>query len=62
MTLTELVQAHRGGTLRSGELVLVLDNDSCSAWDGDGQQAFEMHPDELLRAALDQLGIAWEEV
>jgi hypothetical protein len=48
----------------SGELegcALMLDNDSTNVCKDD-EDIFEMHPDELLEAALDLLGIPHEHV
>lgn len=61
-SLAELYGAFQSGQLRRTKgYFLLLDNDSASMWDGQGE-IFEMHPEELLRQALDMLGIPWETV
>lgn len=60
MTLSELVQAYKDGTIT---LPLMIDNDDVHVWDMREQEPmFEMHPSELLEQALDLLGIPHEPV
>lgn len=39
---------------------LIIDNDSTSVYDAEGNCIFEMHPQDLLEQALDALGIPYE--
>lgn len=57
-TLAGLKAAYDSGTL-SRENPLVLDNDDTSVWDGAGE-VFGAHPEDVLRQALDLLGIPWD--
>lgn len=41
--------------------LLIIDNDQVVAYDGD-TKVLDLHPEELLRQALDELQIAWERV
>jgi len=62
-TLKQLRDAIAAGEVTNP--VLMIDNDSTSVFDGDDEDAecvFDMHPDDLLEQALDQLGIPHEHV
>ncbi len=58
MTLAELKAAYGKGDLTEP---LILDNDHAAVYDTNADAVFELHPEELLRAALDLLGIPWSE-
>lgn len=63
VNLAELRAAHNTGELDHPEdMVLILDNDQCAAYDRDGNAVFDAHPSDVLRDALDLLGIAWANV
>ncbi len=57
--LAALKAAYDSGAL-THDVVLLLDKDDASAYDQRDTQIFEMHPSELLKQALDLLGIPWE--
>ncbi len=62
-TVQELIKACSDGQFDGP---LVLDNDTTDAYvdpggDSDLLCVFSMHPDSLLRALLDHVGIPWEE-
>jgi hypothetical protein len=56
MTLAELREAYAKGEVTEP---VTLDNDQVTAYSGD-DRVFESHPDQMLEAALDLLGIPWE--
>lgn len=58
-TVENLIEAYVRGNVVAP---LLLDNDNVSVDGRDGRLAFEMHPEVLLRALLDEAGIPWEEV
>lgn len=59
-TLAELKAKFDSGALEG--CVLVLDNDQTFVYSADGErQLFEAHPHDVLRSALDMLGIPWDE-
>ena len=61
-TLSDLHNAFQAGHISQKQgYFLILDNDSVSLWDNDGE-VFEIHPEQLLRDALDLLDIPWENV
>ena len=56
-TLRQLKDAYDGGQL-GRDVPLMLDNDSADVYDeASNEDVFEMHPYDLLRQALDLLGI-----
>lgn len=64
-TLKELKAALDSGELKLTAERLVLDSDVCflyvnSSEDDDGVCVFRAHPANLLEAALDLMGIPWE--
>ena len=73
-TLAELAAAYKSGELAQGD-PLWLDNDTASVYetvldldeqgtaqDEDSVQVFQMHPETILREALDLLGIPHDHV
>jgi hypothetical protein len=58
-TLSDLRDAYHSGDLDAQADVLTIDNDSTTVYSADGE-VFEMHPADLLRQALDLLGIPHE--
>ena len=64
-TLRDLQAAYKSGAVTEP---LMLDNDSTSVYVQTGpdmenyEEAFEMHPDDVLKQALDLLGIPHEHV
>ena len=62
MTLAELRTAFETGELTRGSCCLILDNDQVYAYADDAgeQQIFSEHPYDVLREALDLLGIPWD--
>jgi hypothetical protein len=60
-TLAEVVAAYKSGELTTE--AITLDNDSTNLWVGDDDCEVEFSggtPDELLEAALELLGVRWE--
>ena len=57
MTLVELKAAYDSGQVTEP---LILDNDQTTVYTDSGK-IFEAHPYDLLRSALDILGIPWDE-
>lgn len=62
MTIAELRSAFESGDLTRGSCCLILDNDQVYAYKDDESDAmiFDEHPYDVLREALDLLGIPWE--
>jgi hypothetical protein len=60
--LVELRTAFETGELTRGSCCLIIDNDQVYAYaDDEGKQKiFDEHPYDLLREALDLLGIPWD--
>lgn len=58
-TVEDLVQAYVHGALDAETDKLILDNDNVTLYKGD-ETVFEMHPEELLRALLDDAGLPWD--
>ncbi len=57
MTAQQLVQSYIDGTLSEP---LILDNDSVDAYANE-ENVFSMHPEALLEALLDIVGVPWEQ-